>query len=60
MSAKEEVIKIIKDLPNDVMLEDIVNELSVKVKIEKGLDQLNNGEYYSRDEVKEKFAKWLN
>ncbi|WP_255454423.1 hypothetical protein [Oceanobacillus sp. AG] len=40
MSAKEEVIKIIKDLPNDVMLEDIVNELSVKVKIEKGLDQL--------------------
>ena len=40
MSAKEEVIKIIKDLPNDVTLEDIVNELSVKVKIEKGLDQL--------------------
>ncbi|GAB3045120.1 hypothetical protein [Virgibacillus ainsalahensis] len=59
MSTKEEVIKIIKDLPNDVTLEDIIKELSVKEKIEKGLNQLNDGEYYSHDEVKEKFAKWL-
>jgi predicted transcriptional regulator len=60
MSAKEEVIKIIEELPNNVTLEDIIKELSVKAKIEKGLDQLNNGEYYSHEEVKEKFAKWLN
>ncbi|WP_163969238.1 hypothetical protein [Oceanobacillus halotolerans] len=59
MSTKEEVIKIIKDLPNDVTLEDIIKKLSVKEKIEKGLNQLNDGEYYSHDKVKEKFAKWL-
>ncbi|MED4473475.1 hypothetical protein [Oceanobacillus caeni] len=59
MNTKEEVIKIIKDLPNDLTLEDIIKELSVKEKIEKGLNQLNDGEYYSHDEVKEKFAKWL-
>lgn len=60
MSAKEEAIKIIEELPNNVTLEDIIKELSVKAKIEKGLDQLNNGEYYSHEVVKEKFAKWLN
>lgn len=59
MSTKEEVIKFIKDLPNDVTLEEIIKELSVKEKIEKGLDQLNDGAYYSHDEVKERFAKWL-
>lgn len=60
MSAKEEVLKIIEELPNNVTLEDIIKEISVKARIEKGLDQLNNGEYYSHKEVKEKFAKWLN
>lgn len=60
MSAKEEVIKIIEELPNNVTLEDIIRELSIKAKIEKGLDQLNNGKYYSHEEVREQFAKWLN
>jgi len=60
MSAKEEVIKIIEELPNNVTLEDIIKELSVKSKIEKGLTQLNNEESYSHEEVKEKLTKWLN
>jgi len=60
MSTKEEVIRLIKDLPNNVSLDDIINELSIKAKVEKGLKELNNGDYYSHDEVKEKLAKWLN
>ena len=60
MNAKEEVIKIIESLPNNVTLEDIIKQLSVKAKIENGVNQLNNGEYCSHNEVKEKFAKWLN
>lgn len=59
MNAKEEVIKIIEDLPNNTTLEEIIEQLSVKAKIEKGMSQLNNGEFYSHDQVKEKFAKWL-
>ena len=59
MSTKEEVIKMIEDLPNNTTLEEIIEKLSMKAKIEKGLDELNNGEYYSHDKVKEKFAKWL-
>jgi len=60
MSTKEEVIRMIKDLPNNVTLEDIIKELSVKAKIEEGLEELNNEKYYSHNEVKEKLAKWLN
>jgi predicted transcriptional regulator len=59
MSAKEEVIKMIEDLPNNTTLEEIIEQLSVKAKIEKGMNELNNGEFYSHDEVKEKYAKWL-
>lgn len=59
MSVKEQVIKMIEDLPNNVTLEDIHEQLSVKLKIEKGISKLNNGEYYSHAEVKEKCAKWL-
>ncbi len=60
MSTKEEVIKMIEDLPNNTTLDEIIEQLSVKAKIEKGIEQMNNGEFYSHEEVKEKFAKWLN
>ncbi len=59
MSAKEEVIKMIEDLPNNTTLEEIIEQLSVKAKIEEGMNQLNNGEFYSHDEVEGKFVKWL-
>ncbi|GGN65919.1 hypothetical protein [Oceanobacillus indicireducens] len=59
MSAKEEVIKMIEDLPNNTTLEEIIEQLSVKAKIEEGMNQLNNGEFYSHDEVEGRFVKWL-
>ncbi|UTR12153.1 hypothetical protein MM300_07640 [Evansella sp. LMS18] len=60
MSTKEEVIKLIKDLPENVTLEDIMRELYVRSKIEKGITDLNDGKVVSHDEVKEKLGKWLN
>lgn len=59
VSTKEEVIKLIENLPNNATIEEIIEQLSVKAEIEKGLNQLNNGKFHSHDEVKEKFAKWL-
>lgn len=60
MSTKEEVIKLIKGLPENVTLEDIMRELYVKAKIDKGIQELNAGKVFSHDEVKEKIGKWLN
>lgn len=59
MSTKQEVIKLIQDLPEDVTLEDIMVELFVRAKIESGIKQLNQGKVLSHDEVKERMGKWL-
>ncbi|MDR6123442.1 putative transcriptional regulator [Bacillus sp. SLBN-46] len=59
MSIKEDVIRIIKGLPENVSLEDILEELQVIAKVEKGLQDLNNGKAVSHNEVKEKISKWL-
>lgn len=60
VSTKEEVIRLIKDLPENATLEDIMRELYVRSKIEKGIQELDAGKAVSHDEVKEKLGKWLN
>ncbi|CDO03635.1 peptidase S8/S53 subtilisin kexin sedolisin [Oceanobacillus picturae] len=60
MSTKEEVIKLIKDLPENVTLDDIMQELYVRKKIDKGLKELDAEKFVSHDVVKEKLGKWLN
>jgi predicted transcriptional regulator len=59
LSTKEEVIKLIKELPEDVTLEDIIDELYVRAKIESGITQLDRGKSLPHDHVKERMAKWL-
>ncbi len=60
MSTKEEVIKLIKDLPDTATLEDIMRELYVRAKIDKGIQELDTGKAVSHEKVKEKLGKWLN
>lgn len=59
MSTKQDVIRFIKGLPENVTLEDILEEQHVRAKIEKGLQDLNTGKTVSHEEVKEKLSKWL-
>ncbi|UTR10482.1 hypothetical protein MM300_21865 [Evansella sp. LMS18] len=40
MNTKEEIIKMIKNLPEDATVEDIMKELYVKAKVEKRLDRM--------------------
>ncbi|QHS22054.1 hypothetical protein GWK91_03425 [Virgibacillus sp. MSP4-1] len=57
MSTKEEVIKLIKDLPENVTLDDIMQELYVRKKLEKGIKELNTEKFVSHDVVKEKYRR---
>jgi predicted transcriptional regulator len=59
MGIKQDVIKLIQDLPEDVTLEDIMTELYVRAKIEDGIKQLDQGKALSHDKVKERMNKWL-
>ena len=58
MSTKEEVIKIIKELPDNATIEDIMHQLYVRAKIEAGLKELNEGKGIPHEEAMEKVSKW--
>jgi hypothetical protein len=60
LSTKEEVIKLIQDLPEDVTMEDIMYKLYVRAEIEDGLKELNQGKGIPHEEVMEKISEWLN
>jgi predicted transcriptional regulator len=56
---KENIIKMIKDLPNDISMEDIIEAIYVRQKIEKGLKDSEEGRLFTHEEAKERLAKWL-
>jgi predicted transcriptional regulator len=56
---KENIINMIKDLPDDVSMEDIIEAIYVRQKIEKGLKDSEEGRIYTHEEAKELMKKWL-
>jgi predicted transcriptional regulator len=60
MSIKEEVIKIIEELPESATIEDIMHQLYVRAKIQAGLKELDDGKGIPHDEAMERISKWLN
>ncbi|GAB3048707.1 hypothetical protein [Virgibacillus ainsalahensis] len=61
MTTKEEVIQIIKSLPDSVSMEQIMHELYVHIKFQQGAQEMNNGksEPKDKDTIKSKSGKWL-
>ena len=56
---KENIIEMIKTLPNDVSMEDIIEAIYVRQKIEKGLKDSEEGKLYTHEEAKQRLSKWL-
>jgi len=56
---KESIIEMIKTLPDDVTMEDIIEAIYVRQKIEKGLKDSEEGRLYTHEEAKERLEKWL-
>ena len=56
---KENIIQMIKSLPDDINLEDIIEAVYVRQKIEKGLKDWKEGNLYTHEEAKERLEKWL-
>ena len=59
VSAKRVALKIIEAMPDSVSLEDIMYELYFRQRIDRGLDELEQGRVVSHEEVKESLAGWL-
>ncbi len=56
---KECIIEMIKNLPDDVSMEDIIEAIYVRQKIEKGLKDSEEGNLYTHEEARELLKKWL-
>ncbi|OGP55160.1 MAG: hypothetical protein A2Y65_11145 [Deltaproteobacteria bacterium RBG_13_52_11] len=58
-TAKEEVRKMLEQLPDDASFEDIQYHIYVQEKIEHGLEDVKEGRLLSQEEVERKMSKWL-
>ena len=59
MLTKEKVKKTIDRLPDSFTVDQLVEELIVLDKIEKGLKEVEEGKVYSTQQVKDHLKKWL-
>jgi len=56
---KEEIKQIIDNLPDDCSLEDIQYTLYVRSKIQKGLEDIKDGNTFTSEEMERRFDKWF-
>lgn len=56
---KENIIQMIKNLPDDISLEYIIEAIYVRQKIEKGLKDSKEWNLYTHEDAKERLEKWL-
>jgi len=59
MTEKEIVLKTIRALPDNCSLDEIAERIEFTAAVQKGLNQLDNGEGIPHDEVKKQLASWL-
>ena len=58
-TAKEEVRKMLDQLPDDASFEDIQYHIYVREKIERGLKDIQEGRVLSQEDIEERMSKWL-
>ncbi len=58
-TAKKEVRKILDQIPDDASLEDIQYHIYVCPKIERGLQDMDDGRVLSREQVEKRMSRWI-
>ncbi|MBI5184288.1 MAG: hypothetical protein HZA01_00995 [Nitrospinae bacterium] len=56
---KKEVISLIEKMPDKSSVADIMAEIFFKMKVDKGLQELDEGLGIPQEQVEEEFAKWV-
>ncbi|MGA2140025.1 MAG: hypothetical protein ABSH14_14300 [Verrucomicrobiia bacterium] len=59
MTTKQKVLQAVQGLPDDATFEDAMQRLLFLAKIDRGLQQADDGQTIPHAQVKEKMAKWL-
>jgi predicted transcriptional regulator len=58
-TAKQEVRKILNEIPEDATFEDIQYHIYVRQKIERALQDVKKGRLISHEEAERRMSKWL-
>ncbi len=56
---KDEIRRLLDELPDDVSYEDVQYHIYVRQAVERGLDAAKRGQVVSQEEVERRMAKWL-
>jgi len=59
VTTKQKVLQAVQGLPDDATFEDAMQRLLFLAKIDRGLQQADDGQTIPHAQVKEKMAKWL-
>ena len=58
-TTKEQVIELVRAMPDDSTVDDVMEELYFKLQVDRGLAELDRGESIPHEEVERRLAKWL-
>ena len=59
VGVKEQVIKLVETLPEEVTIDDIMREFYFKIQVDKGLQELDEGMGILHNEVERRLSRWL-
>jgi len=59
LTAKQEVMELLKDLPDTSTLEEIQYHLYVRQKVQQGIQDIEKGRIYTQEEVEKRMGKWV-
>ncbi|MCD5406515.1 MAG: hypothetical protein LRZ99_02345 [Desulfotomaculum sp.] len=56
--AKQQVIEMIQNLPENVTVDDIMAKLYFKLQVDAGLKELDEGKGIAHEEVEKRLSRW--
>ncbi len=59
MTVKERVLEVVSKMPDTSTLDDIGYEIYVIQSIQKGLAELDRGDFLTHEEAREELGQWL-
>jgi len=59
MITKEKLIAMINKLPEEFAIEQVIEELILLDKIERGVEDVDQGKTYASKEAERRLSKWL-
>lgn len=59
MATKEQMVRVIQDLPDDASIDDAIDRLIFLAKIERGIAQADAGQTVPHEEALRRLERWL-